>query len=76
MRAVKAIREERDDVFEIWDIVKTINTDDVVISTDTMIEETTVDVINKKIFDLKEQIQVLAELIKNEEIKLDLIKNL
>ncbi len=76
MRAVKAIREERDDVFEIWDIVKTINTDDVVISTDTMIEETTVDVINKKIFDLKEQIQALTELIKDEDIKLDLIKNL
>ncbi len=76
MRAVKAIREERNDVFEIWDIVKTINTDDVVISTDTMIEETTVDVINKKIFDLKEQIQALTELIKDEDIKLDLIKNL
>ncbi len=76
MRAVKAIREERNDVFEIWDIVKTINTDNVVISTDTMIEETTVDVINKKIFDLKEQIQALTELIKDEDIKLDLIKNL
>ena len=71
MRVEHEIREDRNDVYSFWKMVKTIDEDtEVITRTDTMIEETTIDAINKKILDLKAQRIDLAKKINKEEGKL------
>jgi len=74
MTVVHEIREERDDIYSFWKIVKTIDEDtEVITRTNTKIDETTIIELNERIVKLQEEKSELNKKINKEQDKIDLI---
>jgi len=74
MTVVHEIREERNDIYSFWKVVKTVDEiTEVITRTNTKIEETTIAEINERIVKFQEEKTALNKKINEEQKKLELI---